>query len=205
MSSAKQGILLRQQAQKKRLLAPAYDPIREDCDLGEAKLIESEGSALLTPLEPLKTGSGGEIIPPEGMGLNGLESTLKTPDNLALEATIQRTDLADKAGVFELAIEAAESAKAEGAVQKMICHQMAAAHRHAMRLLAESEIQRDSVEKCRMATTASKLMDAFSRAATALQRLQTGSSQVVTVQHVQINGGQTAIVGNFRGGNGNFE
>ena len=26
-----------------------------------------------------------------------------------------------------------------------------------------------------------------------------------TVQHVQINGGQTAIVGNFRGGNGNFE
>jgi hypothetical protein len=38
-----------------------------------------------------------------------------------------------------------------------------------------------------MATTASKLMDAFSRATNALQRLQTGSSQVVTVQHVQIN------------------
>ena len=107
--------------------------------------------------------------------------------------------------MFELAIEAAESSKAKGAVQQMICHQMAAAHKHAMRLLGESEKERDSIEKCRMATTAGKLMDAFSRAAVALQRLQTGSSQVVTVQHVQINGGQTAIVGNFRGGNGNQE
>lgn len=205
MSSAKQGIHLRQKAQKKRLLAPAYDPIREDCDLGEARLMERDATTLLVPPNPLRRGAGGEIIPPKGLCLTGLESTLKTPDMLSLEATIQRTDLADKAGVFELAIETADSAKAEGAVQKMICHQMAAAHRHAMRLLAESETQRDSVEKCRMATTAGKLMDAFSRAATALQRLQTGSSQVVTVQHVQINGGQTAIVGNFRGANANSE
>ena len=198
---AKEAIHLRQAAQRKRLLAPAYDPIRQSCDIGEANTLERQANGLLAPSEPLKTGSGGEIRPPMTLGMAGLEEALQRPDMLSLEATIQRTDLADKAGVFELAIEAAESSKAEGAVQKMICHQMAAAHRHAMWLLAESEAQRDSVEKCRMATTASKLMDAFSRAATALQRLQTGSSQVVTVQHVQINGGQTAIVGNFRGSN----
>ena len=205
MDKVKKAVRLQQQAARKRLLAPDYDPIREDCDLGEARLMDRQAIALLTPAKPLQEGAGGEIVPPEGLGLTGLKSTLKSPDNLALEATIQRTDLADKAGVFELAIEAAESAKAKGAVQQMICHQMAAAHKHAMRLLGESEKERDSIEKCRMATTASKLMDAFSRAAVALQRLQTGSSQVVTVQHVQINGGQTAIVGNFRGGNGNFE
>ena len=205
MIDPKKAIQLKQASQRKRAYAPDYDPIREDCDLGEARLMDRQAIALLTPAKPLQEGAGGEIVPPEGLGLTGLESTLKSPDNLALEATIQRTDLADKAGVFELAIEAAESAKAKGAVQQMICHQMAAAHKHAMRLLGESERERDSIEKCRMATTASKLMDAFSRAAVALQRLQTGSSQVVTVQHVQINGGQTAIVGNFRGGNGNFE
>jgi hypothetical protein len=199
-NKAKEAIRLRQAAQRKRLLAPAYDPIRESCDIGEANTLEHQANSLLAPPEPLKTGAGGEICPPMTLGMAGLEEALQRPDMLSLEATIQRTDLADKAGVFELAIEAAESSKAEGAVQKMICHQMAAAHRHAMRLLAESEAQRDSVEKCRMAATASKLMDAYSRAAIALQRLQTGSSQVVTVQHVQINGGQTAIVGNFRGG-----
>ena len=202
--NAANAIRLRQAAQRKRVYASETDPIHHACDMGEARDLDRQATALLIPQKPLKRGLGDEIIPPEGLGLTGLESTLKTPDNLALEATIQRTDLADKAGVFELAIEAAESAKAEGAVQKMICHQMAAAHRHAMRLLAESEAQRDSVEKCRMAATASKLIDAFSRAATALQRLQTGSSQVVTVQHVQINGGQTAIVGNFRGGQWKF-
>jgi hypothetical protein len=205
MSTAKEGIRLRQAAQRKRLLAPAYDPIRQSCDIGEANALQNQAQSLLTPPEPLKTGLGGEISPPMALGMAGLEDALQKPDMLSLEATVQRTELADKAGVFELAIEAAESSKAEGAVQKMICHQMAAAHRHAMRLLAESEAQQDTVEKCRMATTASKLMDAFSRAATALQRLQTGSSQVVTVQHVQINGGQTAFVGEFRGANAKSE
>jgi hypothetical protein len=202
---AKEGIHLRQKAQRKRLLAPAYDPIRESCDISEANTLERQANGLLAPSEPLKTGAGGEICPPTALGMAGLEDALQRPDMLSLEATIQRTDLADKAGVFELAIEAAESSKAEGAVQKMICHQRAAAHKHAMRLIAESSNERNSVEKCRMATTASKLMDAFSRAATVLQRLQTGASQVVTVQHVQINGGQTAIVGNFRGANAKSE
>ena len=200
MSAAKTAIRLQQAARRKRVFAPQTDPIRADFDEQEARIVEQQATALLAPPEVLKSGLGGEVIPPKGTALTGLEFTLKSPDNLALEATIQRTDLADKAGVFELAIEAAESAKAEGAIQKMICHQMAAAHRHAMRLLAESERERDSSEKCKQAATAAKLIDAFSRAATALQRIQTGSSQVVTVQHVQINGGQTAIVGDFRGG-----
>ena len=202
--NAATGLRLREKAARKRLNV-SYDPIRADFDLNEADSMDRQAMALLTPAQGLQEGAGGEIVPPMSLGLPGLENALPRPNMLSLEASIQRTELADKAGVFELAIEAAESSKAKGAVQQMICHQMAAAHKHAMRLLGESEKERDSIEKCRMATTASKLMDAFSRAAVALQRLQTGSSQVVTVQHVQINGGQTAIVGNFRGGNGNQE
>jgi hypothetical protein len=41
-------------------------------------------------------------------------------------------------------------------------------------------------------------MDAFAKAALTLQRLQTGASQVVQVQHVQVNGGQ-AVIGNLAG------
>ena len=38
-------------------------------------------------------------------------------------------------------------------------------------------------------------MEAFCKGALTLQKLQMGASQIVTVQHVQINGGQ-AIIGN---------
>jgi hypothetical protein len=41
-------------------------------------------------------------------------------------------------------------------------------------------------------------MDAFSRGAATLQRLQNGGNQIVTVQHVQVNG--QAIIG--MGGHG---
>lgn len=64
MTAAKEAIRLRQAAQRKRLLAPAYDPIRESCDIGEANTLEHQANSLLTPLKPLKTGSGGEIRPP---------------------------------------------------------------------------------------------------------------------------------------------
>ena len=162
--NAATGLRLREKAVRKRLNV-SYDPIRADFDLNEADSMDRQAMALLTPAKPLQEGAGGEIVPPTTLGLPGLEYALQRPNMLSVEASIQRTELADKAGVFELAIEAAESSKAKGAVQKMLTHQMAAAHKHAMRLLGESEKERDSIEKCRMATTASKLMDAFSRAA----------------------------------------
>jgi len=193
MSSAKEGIRLRQEAQRKRLLAPDYDPIRHYCDIGEANALENQANCLLAPSKPLKNGTGNEIFPPMSANMPGLENALQRPDMVDLEASIQRTGLVERAGVFELALSTAESAKAKGAVQQMLSHQLAAAHKHAMRLLAESEKERDSVEKCRQASTAAKLMDAFSRGAATLQRLQNGGNQIVTVQHVQVNG--QAIIG----------
>jgi hypothetical protein len=97
---------------------------------------QRELTAARMPPEGLKTGLGGEIIPPTSLGMSGLENVLKTADLLSVEATTQRVDLADKAGVFELAIEAAENVSAKNSIQTMLVHQLAAAHRHSMRLLA---------------------------------------------------------------------
>ena len=104
MDTVKKAVRLQQQAARKRLLAPDYDPIREDCDLGEARLMDRQAIALLTPAKPLQDGAGGEIVPPMSLGLPGLENALQRPNMLSLEASIQRTELADKSGVFELAI-----------------------------------------------------------------------------------------------------
>ena len=198
MNDTQRAIRLQFASDRKRLNVPTYDAIRADCDLREAKALENEARAMLKPREALQKGAGGEVVPPARLGAPGLENALQSPDNLALEATIQRADLADAAGVFELALQAAESTKARTATEQMLSHQLAAAHKHMMRLLADSRREKDRVERCRLINTASRLMDAFSRGAGTLQRLQTGASQVVQVQHVQVNG--QAIIGNPRGG-----
>ena len=186
--SCKEAIRLQTKAFKNRLMAPEYDPVRYDMAYQEARDLERQSLALIKPSVTLAKGLGGEIIPPITKGMAGLENALKSPDLLNLEASIQRTELADKAGVFDLALDTAESVKAKDATQQMLSHQMAAAHRHAMRLLAESEKEKDPEYVCKKALTASKLMDAFTKAAQTLQRLQAGANQIVTVQHVQVNG-----------------
>ena len=189
-----QAIKLRQNAKQKILLANSNDPVRAqfDIDVAEGLLIESD--ALLSPVKPLQTGTGGEIVPPYSLGLSGLELALKEPDLLDAEVTIKRTELADKAGVFEMAIEASESVKAKNSIQRMQAHQLALAHRYAMELMADASKQRDPIIKVKLMNCSARLMETYSKGALALQRLQSGASQVVQVQHVQVNG--QAVIGN---------
>jgi len=195
---AKDAIRATHQAGRLRASASESDPIRSEFNRALAADLEDKALALMEPPQPLERGAGHEVIPTRSMNMVGLESALKAPDMLDLEVSIQRTELADRAGVFEMAIEAASSVKAKNSVEQMLSHQMAAAHKHALRLLAEAEREKGHDWATKKATTAARLMDAFAKAALTLQRLQTGASQVVQVQHVQVNGGQ-AVIGNLAG------
>ena len=195
MERVRKSLKMQREAQRKRLLAPKNDPIWREFDLRCAHDLERQSIELLRPTEPLETGAGGEIIPPVSMGLQGLETIIREPDLLNLGASSQRMDLVEKAGVLELALETSHLCGTKGPVQKMLTHQLAAAHKRALELVAESAQTKDPDIACKKAKVAAKMMDAFSRAALTLQGLQTGASQVVTVQHVQING--PAVVGNF--------
>ena len=187
MSITQAAIDLKLDAQRRRALAPEYDPIRRDFDLGLADEMDREAQALLTPQEPLQIGLRGEIVPPVEDGLPGLESTLKVPDLLNLGASTQRADLLERTGVLELGIETAHDAQAQGAIQKMATHQMAAAHKRALELLAESAQARDPDIAIKKARASARLMDAFSRSALTLQRLQNGIGQTIQVQYMQVN------------------
>lgn len=182
MGQVSQALKMQREAQRKRLLAPENDPIWREFDLRCATDLERQFVELLKPQEPLKTGAGGEIIPPPSSNLPGLEMVLQEPD------------LIEKAGVLELALETSHLVKAKGPIQKMLTHQLAAAHKRALELMAESAQSKDADVACKKAKVAAKMMDAFSRAALTLERLQTGASQVVTVQHLQVNG--HAVIGN---------
>ena len=196
-TNARAAIKLQEQSHRKRATASTTDPIRRKCDLAEADDLARQSVALITPPRPLQASLAGEVIPTIDQGLPGLELALREPDLLDVEVTIQRTQLADRAGVFEMAIEASESVRAKNSIQRMQAHQLALAHKYAMDLMADASKQRDPIIKVKLINCSARLMDVYSKGALALQRLQQGVNQIVQVQHVQVNG--QAVIGNLGG------
>jgi hypothetical protein len=192
MDEIKKAVKLRLDAHRRRALAPDYDPVRHEFEVSLSKAMEEDAQALLAPSEPLEIGLGGEIIPRVEQGLVGFESVLKEPDLLSAEASRQRAVLLEGAEALELGIETAEQLKAGNAVEQMLCHQMAAAHRRALTLLAQSDKTSDPQVACLKAKTAARLMAAFTNASMTLQRLQHGAG-VQQIQQVHVSG--NAVVG----------
>jgi hypothetical protein len=140
--------------------------------------------------------TGGEVFPLASSQNHGTEFAIKNPTMVAVDASVQRIDLADKVGVFELAFDAAETVGARNATEQMLAHQMAAAHKVAMTLMARSINVIDTSHQTRLLATAARLMDTYQRAMTTLCRVQSGGRHVLTVQHVQVNqGGQALVTG----------
>ena len=132
---------------------------------------------------------------------------------LAADGSLARLGLARDANVLTLAVETAQDAGAETAAQKMLAHQLAAAHPLAMELLAiaSAEAQKHRLsshhnpgalaEAARTTTAAARLMDSFARGALILDRLLNGARQTVMVQHLNVsNGGQAVVAGNVAPG-----
>jgi hypothetical protein len=190
---AAKAVKQRLEARHVRALASKCDPVRHDFELGLADRMDAEARSILIPPKPLQMGLGGEIVPSAEDGLPGIESVLQEPDLLNAEASKQRAYLLERTGSLEIGVEVAEQAGASNAIEKMLCHQMAAAHRRAMSLIAESEQAKDPQASCLKAKTAVRLLDGFARAALVLQRLQMGESRSVQVQNVCVAG--TAVVG----------
>lgn len=122
--------------------------------------------------------------------------TLERPTTIAVRASEQRLEVAERAGVLQAALDTAFTAQARNSIEKMVCHQLAAAHNTAMHLLGTlagmgsnpsvHAANPPAVEIARTANAAARLMEAFSSGALALHRLKTGGTQRVSVQHQQV-------------------
>jgi len=195
MKEVHKSLKMQHEAQRLRALAPDYDRVRRDFNCRLADEMEREARGLLMPTKPLQRGLGGEIIPTAASDLSGLELMLREPDLLDLGATVQRAQLLERNDVLELGIETAQDAQAQGAIQKMVSHQLAAGHKRAMELLEESARASDPDIAIKKARASARLMDAFNRSALTLQRLQSGIGQTIQVQYMQVN----ATVGDASG------
>ena len=141
---------------------------------------------------------------PDGSGGCALRDTLASPDTAAIVASMERTDLLTRSGtdVLALGIDAAQSIPEANSLEKMLAHQMALTHKASFRVMESALEQRDSVEMARLINASCRLMTTFQQGLLAINRVHNGGHQTVTVQHVNINGGQTVVTGNLQPGGG---
>jgi hypothetical protein len=156
---------------------------------------------------------GGELVPagdtPTALVLR---DTLELPDAVAADASRMRLELADRAGVLETALDAADTMEASNSFEKMLTHQLGLMHhltmkmgaqaiRHIERLgqanLTHAEAQRISTEAARLGNATSRMTVTYQQGMTTLKRLRTGGSQQVVVQHQYVtkveDGGQAIV------------
>ena len=168
---------------------------------------------LLAPPETLPDVRHGEVVPvADTYRALGLRDTLATPDTPAIDASIARTDLllTENLDVAALAVDAAESADAGNALEKMLTHQLALAHSCAFKFMDKAAAYLDQigrgrdgtspVEAARLTNVAVRLMTTYQQGMLTLQRLRTGGNQTMTVQHVHVGEGAHAVIGNVQAG-----
>lgn len=183
-----------------------------------AERLRDEANELIDLPAAPDVGAGGEVVKAQVAGLGFRRSTVvntleKGAKRIAEDASIRRTDLllAPSFNAVALAVDAAESIKAENSLEKMLAHQMAVTHEAALRFMDRaldydlgnrSLRPGDSVEAARLANTAARLMGVYQSGMATLQRMRSGGNQVVTVQHVSIGQGGQAVIGNVQPGRG---
>ncbi len=188
-----------------------------------AAALDAEAAAIIALNEPLITNMG-EVTRPHIADLPGrywIKNTLIDGNMIAEEASISRTDLLmqQNLDISALAVDAADTAKADNSLEKMLAHQMALAHEMVMKIgnAAMGEVQKiqhpagkygdglangAATELQRLTNSVSRLMTTYQQGMLTMQRLRTGGSQTVTVQHVNVGSGGQAVIGNVQAGGG---
>ena len=181
---------------------------------GKAERARAEAEDLLEPTGHLVKGAGEAVLwdPDPGekiasadktaLAHDRLVDTLEHPNSISVRASEQRMEAVADAGILEAAADAAVSAQAGNSLEKMLCHQMAAAHHMAMKLLTRgADTRLPPVETARLMNAGARLMQVFQEGLLALKKNRTGGRQQIVVQHIQVaEGGQAVIAGQVKAG-----
>ena len=194
------AIMMQQRAAERRShaadLTARGDHLGAKFEVAEADELELDAEDILHPLShtiaPVQIGRGGEMATGAAMMQPFLDTVRTRPDWLVHDASRERMELASKAGALTMGLDAVETIQARDSTEKMLMHQLAAAHSLAMRMAAASgedlaayknsghRYPHRSIEACRSANTAARLMDAYQRGLLTLDRLRNGGRQMVT-------------------------
>ena len=82
----------------------------------------------------------------------------------------------------------------------MLAHQLALAHKLTFDFANRATKQIDPTIVVKLMNLSVRMMDTFQRGLLTIQKLRSGNSQTVTVQHVHVHGGQTVVAGSMQTG-----
>src|SRR5436309_13342758 len=147
--------------------------------------------------------------PPDGQAREWwqrLKNAFGTTSSAFVEASLYQLIAAARlpgSGICEIAVNASlafiEGTKPRGEVECALAIQMACTHTAAMAVLNRLGGGHGTDRSVSaMASAAARLLRAYTAQAEALRRLKNGSSQVVRVEHVHVNDGGQAVIGNVR-------
>ena len=217
--TAEDALRLKETAKHKRLtakyLSKMGDALGARWERREADEADRRAEEILSLSTKPEVGTGGELSLSEKVkaGQPGLALIVSDPDIVNVEASWDRLNLAADAQCLAMATDAAEAIGAENSLERMLAHQIAAAHTMAMKLLEKSHQflghvsswngecrqQVSSIEAARLASSAARMMDAYQKGLATLQRLRSGGNQTITVQHVRVaEGGQAVVAGTIK-------
>ena len=151
--------------------------------------------------------------PPDGQALEWwqrLKNAFGTTSSAFVNASLQQLIAAarlPKSGISEPAVNASlafiEGAKPEGEVECALVIQMACTHTAAMAVLQRLGGGHGGDRSvAALGTAAARLLRAYATQVETLRRWKNGGSQVVRVEHVHVNEGGQALIGNVRGDGG---
>jgi hypothetical protein len=138
-------------------------------------------------------------------GTNSEDLILSTIQQLS--SVIGRgNDLADnevRQQAFNGALASVVDSKPKDSIELMLATQMAAVHNIALEVSRRAMYHEQSVEGVKLnINCANKLMNTFARQVEALAKHRAKGQQKITVQHVNVNDGGQAIVGDVKQGGG---
>ncbi len=138
-----------------------------------------------------------------------LKNAFGTASGAFVAASLQQLIAAARlpgSGICEIAVNASlafiEGAKPRDEVECALVIQMACTHTAAMAVLNRLGGAAGDRTVAAMASAAARLLRAYATQVEALRRLRNGGSQTVRVEHVYVNEGRQAIIGNVQRGVG---
>jgi len=136
----------------------------------------------------------GEAVPPPTEKL--IHDTLTVPDLAAVEASFDRSRLLLGAGVAAIGLDAVNTIQAGNSLEKMLAHQLAAAHKATMEMIGSVHPNtHDATAHTKRLNAAARCMHAYQQGLLTLQKLRQNGNQRITVQYVNVSNGSQAVVG----------
>ena len=128
------------------------------------------------------------------------KDTLAEPNLIAIESSEMRGRLLLSNDIVALGIDVSNTIEASNTVEKLLAHEIALSHKIALEQAAIAASEPRSAMAIKHLQVSARMMTAFQQGVLTLQKLRTGGTQNMVVQHVYVADGAQAVVGTVQTG-----